>query len=129
MQRGQAGRTVFETLLITSLVGILLVFAVSNFLTSVRLIREVALRSELGNIRTAINIYRVMNRRYPDTLRAMIVEKYIFPAREDSIIKQQYLEHMSVDKDGNLLDTFGNPFVFNEKIGRVRSSTRGYESW
>ena len=88
-----------------------------------------ALRSELGNIRTAINIYRVMNQRYPDSLRAMIMEKYMLPARGDSIINQQYLEHMSVDKDENPLDSFGNPFIFNEKIGRVKSSSKGYESW
>lgn len=128
MQRGQAGRTIFETLLITSLVGILLVFAVSNFLSSVRLTRETALRIELSNIRTAITLYITLNRRYPANLRDMVREGYTLPTGS-GLIKYKYIEGMAVDKDGNLLDTFGAPFSYESKTGWVKSSTKGYESW
>ena len=123
-----SGRTTFETLLITSLVGILLVVAISNFLTSVRLVREVALRSELGNIRTAIILYITLNRRYPESLRDMVREGYTLPTGS-GLIKYKYIERMAVDKDGNLLDTFGNPFSYERKTGWVKSSTKGYGSW
>ena len=127
-EKGQAGRTTFETLLITSLVGILLVIAISNFLTSVRLVREVALRSELGNIRTAVILYITLNRRYPASLRDMVREGYTLPTGS-GLIKYKYIEGMAVDKDGNLLDTFGAPFTYESKTGWVKSSTKGYESW
>src|SRR3989338_748042 len=127
-EKGQAGRTTFETLLITSLVGILLVIAISNFLTSVRLVREVALRSELGNIRTAIILYITLNRRYPESLKDMVREGYTLPTGSGPV-KYKYIEGMAVDKDGNLLDTFGNPFTYESKTGWVKSSTKGYESW
>lgn len=127
-EKGQAGRTTFETLLITSLVGILLVIAISNFLTSVRLVREVALRSELGNIRTAVILYITLNRRYPESLRDMIREGYTLPTGS-GLIKYKYIEGMAVDKDGNLLDTFGAPFTYESRTGWVKSSTKGYESW
>ncbi len=127
-EKGQAGRTVFETLLITSLVGILLVLAVSNFLTSVRLTREVALRIELSNIRTAITLYITLNRRYPANLRDMVRDGYTLPTGS-GLIKYKYIEGMAVDKDGNLLDTFGAPFNYERKTGWVKSSTKGYESW
>ena len=127
-EKGQAGRTTFETLLITSLVGILLVIAISNFLTSVRLVREVALRSELGNIRTAIILYITLNRRYPASLRDMVREGYTLPTGS-GLIKYKYIEGMAVDNDGNLLDTFGAPFTYASETGWVKSSTKGYESW
>ena len=127
-EKGQAGRTTFETLLITSLVGILLVIAISNFLTSVRLVREVALRSELGNIRTAVILYITLNRRYPASLRDMVREGYTLPTGS-GLIKYKYIEGMAVDKDGNLLDTFGAPFTYESQTGWVKSSTKGYESW
>ena len=127
-EKGQAGRTTFETLLITSLVGILLVIAISNFLTSVRLVREVALRSELGHIRTAVIIYITVNRRYPVSLRDMVREGYTLPTGS-GLIKYKYIEGMAVDKDGNLLDTFGAPFTYESETGWVKSSSEGYESW
>ena len=127
-EKGQAGRTTFETLLITSLVGILLVIAISNFLTSVRLVREVALRSELGHIRTAVIIYITVNRRYPVSLRDMVREGYTLPTGS-GLIKYKYIEGMAVDKDGNLLDTFGAPFTYESETGWVKSSSKGYERW
>src|SRR3990172_13096329 len=96
--KGQAGRTVFETLLITSLVGILLVIAVSNFLGSVRLAREAALRIELSNIRTAVILYITLNRRYPASLMDMVRESFTLPIGS-GLIKYKYIEGMAVDKD------------------------------
>ena len=126
--KGQAGRTVFETLLITSLVGILLVIAISNFLTSVRLTREAALRIELSNIRTSIILYITLNRRYPASLNDLVKEGYTLPTGSGPV-KYKYIEGMAVDKDGNLLDTFGNPFTYESRTGWVKSSTKSHESW
>ena len=127
-EKGQAGRTTFETLLITSLVGILLVIAISNFLTSVKLVRGSALRIELSNIRTAITLYITLNRRYPTSLKDMVREGYALPIGGE-LIKYKYIEGMAVDKDGNLLDTFGNPFTYESRTGWVKSSTKSHESW
>jgi len=126
--KGQTGRTTFETLLITSIVGVLLVIAVSNFLSSVRLTREAALRIELSNIRTSIILYVTLNRRYPASLMDMVREGYTLPTGS-GLIKYKYIEGMAVDKGGNLLDTFGAPFTYESKRGCVKSSTKGYESW
>ncbi|MEK6726146.1 MAG: hypothetical protein AABY54_06320 [Deltaproteobacteria bacterium] len=123
-----SGRTTFETLLITSLVGVLLVIAVSNFLSSVRLTREAALRIELSNIRTSIILYVTLNRRHPDSLRDMVRDGYTLPTGS-GLIKYKYIEGMAVDKDGNLLDTFGAPFTYESRTGWVKSSSKGYESW
>lgn len=124
-----SGKTAFESLIITSLAGILLVIAVSNFLTSVRVAREVALISELSNIRTAVRLYQIMNKRNPLSLKDMMTESYVAPYRTDTVIKQPYLEHTSIDEGGNILDPFENPFTYNNRLGIVRSATKGYEGW
>lgn len=102
--------------------------AISNFLTSVRVVREVALRSELGNIRTAIVLYITLIRRSPESLRDLVREDCTLPTGS-GLIKYKYIERMAVDKDGNLIDPFGNPFSYERKTGWVKSSTKGYESW
>jgi type II secretory pathway pseudopilin PulG len=124
-----SGRTTFEALIVTALAGILLVMAISTFLGSVRLVREVALRAELGNIRTAVSLYLILNRRLPKSLNDMVKERYLLPYQEEGVINRAYLETASVDKDGNPLDPFGNRYIYDEKMGMVKSSTKGYEGW
>lgn len=125
------GMTLYETLIVTSLMGILAVIALSTFLKSVNLAKEVALRSELGNIRTAVILYQMLNKRNPESLREMVKESYLLPTQEKRMIqiKRLYLESASADKDGNPLDPFGNPFAFDARSGIVRSSSKGYERW
>lgn len=123
------GRTTYEALIVTMLAGILLVMAINTFLGSVRLAKEVALRAELGNIRTSISLYLLLNRHLPESIREMVNKKYVLPYQEGGVINRAYLETASVDKDGNPLDPFGNPYTYDAKGGMVKSSTKGYEVW
>ena len=123
------GRTVYEALLLLSLVGILLAVAVSMFLGSVTSAREVALKSELGNIRTAVALYHILNKRFPDSLKGMVEEEYVLSFQEAPVLKRTYLENISVDKEGNILDPFGGLFIYNRSNGKVQSSTSAYEDW
>ncbi len=126
---GSEGRTTYEALIVTMLAGILLIVAINTFLGTVRLAKEVALRAELGNIRTSISLYLLLNRHFPESLREMVAKKYVFPYQEEGVISRAYLETASVDKDGNPLDPFANPYIYDEKGGIVKSSTKGYEVW
>ncbi len=123
------GRTTYEALIVTMLAGILLIVAIDTFLGSVRLAKEVALRAELGNIRTSVSLYLLLNRHFPESLREMVAERYVLPYQEEGVISRSYLETASLDKDGNPLDPFGNPYTYDEKGGMVKSSTNGYEVW
>jgi len=125
----KSGRTVFEALLLLSLVGILMATAVHMFFNSVTAAREVALKSELTNIRTAVRLYHILNKRYPASLKGMVEESYVLSFQETPVLKKAYLEKISTDEDGNILDPFGGLFIYNKSNGKVRSSTSGYESW
>ena len=43
------------------------------------------------------------------------------------IRKNRYLEPIRVNEDEEMLDPFLNRYYYNK--GRVRSNTKGYESW
>lgn len=142
------GRTVFETLLALIIVGILLVGAIIYIQRATRVVKEYAMISELGNIRTSVLLYFVVNKRFPNSLKQMVDEKIILPFQDTEAIKKMaggnagiavqtgtiiidrtYLERISMDKQGNILDAFGNPYNYDPRLGKVASSTSAYVGW
>jgi len=145
--RNNKGRTVFETLLALIIIGILLVGAITYFQRATKVVKEYALMSELGNIRISVLLYFVINKKFPDSLKQMVDEKIILPFQDTEAIKKMtgnagitvqtgtiiidrtYLEKMSMDKEGNILDPFGNPYTYDARLGKVSSSTQSYGGW
>jgi len=35
----------------------------------------------------------------------------------------------AVDKQGNIIDPFGNPFAYDPLKGEAKTTTAGYETW
>jgi Tfp pilus assembly protein PilE len=133
---GERGRTALETLLVLILLAALLVVAVERYSSYVRPVKETALATELSNLRRAVNYFAMMNGRLPASLREL-AEKNIEVMRRPAIagaeyeivVVGRYVEGMAADAAGNPLDPFGNPYVYDAATGRVRSGTRGYETW
>ncbi|MBI5236130.1 MAG: hypothetical protein HY886_07775 [Deltaproteobacteria bacterium] len=129
------GRTILETMLILAGIGILLLLFVDRFYSSVRPIKEIAIRMELANLRSAVNNYALYNKKLPGTLQELFEKKAASPkhsieGEEFSIeFHGKYVEGMTTDNDGVPLDPFGNRYSLDAKTGRVRSTTKGYETW
>ncbi|MDP2682909.1 MAG: hypothetical protein Q8P28_08930 [Deltaproteobacteria bacterium] len=141
------GRTVFEMLLALIIVGILLIGAITYIQRATKIVKEYALISELGNIRTSVLLYFVINRKFPDSLKQMVSEKIILPFQDTEAIKKMagnagvtvqtgtiiidrtYLEKIAMDKDGNITDPFGNPYNYDARLGKISSSTFNYGGW
>jgi type II secretory pathway pseudopilin PulG len=147
---GNRGRTVLETVIALVIIGILLIGAMTYYQRATRVIKEYAIISELGNIRTSVLLYFIINKQYPSSLKQMMSEKIILPfhpsynaeslmsiagkelalqSTGSIVIDRSYLEKLSLDDKGNLTDPFGNPYVYDQKLGKIRSSTDGYRSW
>ncbi len=133
--RGEHGRTIFETVLILAGIGMLLLFFVDRFYASVRPIKEIAMRMELANLRSAVSNYALYNKKLPGTLQELFEKKAASPkhsiegAEFNIEFHGKYIEGMTTDNDGVPLDPFGNRYSFDAKTGRVRSTTSGYETW
>jgi len=81
---------------------------------------------QIQAIRTAINLYKAINRTNPPTLIALVTETYTFPDEERH---RTYLEGASLGDSGSFSDPFGNPYTYDADSGWVHSSTKGYEFW
>jgi competence protein ComGC len=128
------GLTIVDAVITLCAVGILIGVVIPKYQRVAREAQEAALKTELSNIRTSIRLFKMLNHRNPASLREMIEMKVMFPARigsgyAGSIYKESYLMKNAVDAEGNKVDAYGNPFLYDPQRGEVRSSTKGYENW
>jgi hypothetical protein len=78
----------------------------------------------------------MLNGRNPQSLKEMVEKKVVFPARIGTdkytgpiFFKESYLMEYAADKEGNIIDVFGNPYAYDAIKGEVKTTTQGYESW
>lgn len=129
------GRTVFETLLVTLLIAFFLFMAIEKYSTSVKPLRETALRIELSALRDAVTHFALINNRLPLSLKELVSKDIIVAGSDiegtDYQIKivGKYMEAATLDKEGNPLDPFGNRYEYDPETGKVTPTTGGYETW
>ena len=76
-RRSERGFTLIELLVVISLIMILASIALSQYRNSVLYAREAALRSNLFQMREAIDQYYADKARYPESLEALVSEGYL----------------------------------------------------
>lgn len=85
-----------------------------------------ALFFELQILRSAVNLYKVVNQENPPSLLALSTGVYHLGSEQ---VTHRYLDTSPVDADGVVRDPFGNPYHYETGTGWVRSASRGYEFW
>jgi len=130
------GLAVYETLVTLCLIGVLTGVVIVKYYRVFQEARETAIKAELVNIRTSINLFKMLNGRNPQGLKEMVEKKVMFPARIGPdkytgpiFFKESYLMEYATDKEGNIIDVFGNPYAYDAIKGEVRTTTKGYETW
>ncbi len=140
------GYGIVETLIVIVIISILILVVMSRYENTLREARKSALQAELVNIRQAILLFKITKKRYPNSLHELLTTNVMFPHSDprevilpedgifkrkerEEIFKNKYLEPYSVDKENNILDPFGLPFLYNPDTGKVRSQKNGFESW
>ena len=82
------GWTLIELLVVISLVMILASLALTQYRNAVRSAKEAALRSDLFLMREAIDQYYADKGKYPDSLDALVSERYLRAVPKDPITDQ-----------------------------------------
>lgn len=132
---GEGGRTLLESVVVISLVGIFVIIAVEKYSSSVKYFKEAALAVELSNLRSALGYYVTLNERLPASLKDLLheniaVKKQEIEGEEYKIVfLGKYVERMSEDPEGYPLDPFGNRYGYDPGTGKISPTTRGYENW
>src|SRR6266550_586187 len=81
----QSGFTLIELIVVVTIIGILAGIAISNVRFAQQKAREAALRDDLHEMRKAIDDYYADKQRYPDSLNALVSEKYLRRLPSDPI--------------------------------------------
>ena len=120
--------------LIEFIVGLIIILILPGifalyFSTMLRLSQEATLRSELTNIRTSIEHYLAITGKLPQDLTVLMEQEVEFKGHDDIINSKKYLEPFRIDKEGQLIDLFGNQYYYDQSQGRVFSQTKGYQCW
>lgn len=71
------GFTLIELLVVLAIVGTLLTLALPRYFTSVEKSKEAVLKENLFQMRDAISRYHADKGRYPETLEALVSDKYL----------------------------------------------------
>lgn len=125
----EKGSGIVESLIVLIIISVLVVVVIDRYETIIEEAKEVALKTELNNLRQAILFFKIKNSRYPESLKELVTSQFVIPYRGDTIIKAKYLDPYSLDKDKNILDSFDMPFAYERTTGRVWSIKKGFENW
>ena len=118
------GRSRYEVVIVTLVVVLVMAVSIGIFARRTRADNARTLISELSTMRSGILLYKLLNRENPSSLGALISERYAVASGE-----LPYLDNVYRDADGEIIDPFGNGYIYETQSGWVRSSTKGYEQW
>lgn len=127
--RNEKGLGILDTLFVCILVSILIGTVFPYYQTLAQEARESALQTGLANIRKGVELYHVLQGDYPENLKDLVRKRYLIAAGQKAFFSGEYLQAQAQDPEGNLLDPFGNRYLYDKKNGIVASGTKGYEKW
>jgi glutathione peroxidase-family protein len=89
-------------------------------------LKEKTLIYQLQTLRNAVQIYLITYKESPKNLTELI--NATIDLKEGKELKLNF-EGFKVDKDGNILDPFGNTYNYNATNHWINSTTQGYAKW
>lgn len=123
------GLTLLELAVAFVIIGIFIATFISFMHQAAVNAKEVGLRYILKNLRSSIDLYKIIYGKYPQDLRVLMDAKYRIFGSSEAIFGKNFLENALRDTEGYPLDSFGNKFYYNAWKGVVRATTVGYENW
>lgn len=132
--------TAFDALVAATLIGILVAVGTHQLTLAVRVSREVALQSELANIRTALRLFAQVNGGHPARLEDLVERRYLAEHAGAPLLPEEapvsapvfrrvYLDARARDAQGRILDPFGEPYRYDPGRGEVKSALARYAAW
>lgn len=122
----QPRRYIWENVLLVVVFLAILGFLVHSYFLEQKVYKQKTLHYQLIIMRQGIMMFNLVERRYPKSLMELAASTYRLPGEK---VNRRYVERFPIDKDGRVLDPFGDPYTYDSKMGWVRSSTPGYEYW
>jgi general secretion pathway protein G len=124
------GFTLIELLVVISLIMILASVALSQYRNSVTMAKEAALRSNLFQMREAIDQYYADKARYPESLQALVSESYMRAVPRDPFTESSDA-WITVPADPEPGSGSASPGIYDVKSGSTDVAMDGsrYGDW
>ena len=132
MKRGRRGFTLIELLVVIAIIGILTAVALPNLSQHPRRAREAALKEDLYTFRTCIDQYFADKGHYPESLQALVTERYIRKVPVDPFTKSaDTWEVVMEEPDASETATDRPPGIIDVKSGskELALDKTPYNSW
>jgi len=128
-QSADGGWTLIEMLVVLSLIMILTSVAMTQYRNSVQTAREGALRSNLFQMRDAIDQYYADKSKYPESLEALVSEHYLRAIPKDPFTQTTDWETVPADAEPGSTSAVAG--IYNVKSNSQDSALDGghYADW
>jgi general secretion pathway protein G len=128
--RSEDGWTLIELIVVLSLIMILTTMALTQYRNSVLQAKEAALRSDLFLMQDAIDQYYADKGKYPETLEALVSERYLRAIPKDPVTNSTdtWVLIQAPSEAGSLTSSAG---VYDVKSGSADTALDGsrYADW
>ena len=121
--------TIIEFIVSCIIIFVLAGVGFLHFKKTLKSFREVALKSQLEDIRLSLKLYELFHNKYPEDIRSLLTEEVNMMPYSSAVLKKKYIESVRSDNEGFPLDPFGNKFVYRADRGEIKTQTKGYENW
>lgn len=121
--RGQ--RAKYEVLIVGVVVVLSVAISLGIYVGRSRISKEKTMMGELLNMRTAITLYKIINKKSPDDIIDLVEKEFSFGGGASL----KYIQSLPLMPDGRIIDPFGNEYLYDNGKSWVGSSTDGYKSW
>jgi general secretion pathway protein G len=130
MRRRDSGFTLIEILIVISLIFVLAGIALVQYQRSVTRTKEAVLKEDLFRLRDAIDQYYADKNKYPESLEALVTEKYIRAVPVDPFT-QSAESWQPVMSEPDPLNPTAQPGIYDVKSGAEGQSLDGtnYSDW
>jgi general secretion pathway protein G len=129
-KRRYSGFTLIELLIVISLIFVLAGIALVQYQRSVTRTKEAVLKEDLFRLRDAIDQYYADKNKYPESLEALVTEKYIRAVPVDPFT-QSAETWQPVMSEPDPLNPSAQPGIYDVKSGAEGQSLDGtnYADW
>ncbi len=128
--RGARGFTLIELLVVVSMISILAAMGIAQYRNSVRRAQEAVLKTDLFQMRDAIDQYYADKGKYPASLEALVTDGYLRKLPVDPFT-QSADTWTTIPAEPDPANPSADPGVYNVKSGATGTSMEGnpYSEW
>lgn len=122
VRRYNTGRSLIDAIFSITIILVFLGVFATYCIINIEEARSVALENGLTNLRNSLELYIILEGRYPEDLREL--DRGYLAIKENNLYGRKYLELQAQDEQGYPIDPYGRRFIYDSKTGKVEGGIK-----